>query len=75
MHRVQPTCGSIFRLVTTTNTYVCCNGDSRLSYIGQPVEMTGSLLESKLCIVKLYTITTIASATVVIMKKHYRSAL
>ena len=28
--------------------WICCNGDSRPSYTGQPVELTDSLLESKL---------------------------
>ena len=68
---VQPTCGSIFRLTTSMNML-----EWRVkTELHRPTSRINRLIIGKQTIVKLSTIVSIASATIVIVKKHYRSAL
>ena len=68
---VQTTCGSIFRLTTTVNML-----NWRLkTELHRPNSRINSFIIGIQTIVKLLTIVSIASATIVILKKHYCSAL
>ena len=67
----QPTCGSIFTLTTSMNML-----QWRLkTELHRPTSRINRLIIGKQTIMKLSTIVSIALATIVIVKKHYRSAL